>query len=751
MSFDIQVKLYYILGLVAAVGACLEYVFVTFQVASREQKALQVMSTCTVLLSLGDAITIVTQNPNSCAIGLLVSYFGGAFIGYGFIMLLGLLAHVEIPFWTKCTMIVGNGFFIAMEVLNSKTQLMYKKTDYDIVSYGANLRRVEYGPVFNVYIVWYFATMLVPILILILCALKQRHVFKSMFKCLLLYTIAGFVAFGSFIVSTVFKTRYDFSAIGCFLSLAMMLYVVYHYRAFPMAHNSEDTILDSLEDILISYDTRGQFIYANKKAKEIIDPDKRFVYGANLWSMDERITEFMKLEEGDSFSFEGRTYVTEIIDVHRKGKMAAYVKWLRDVTKENTYIEEAVRLKNEADAANQAKSSFLAHMSHEIRTPMNAVLGMDELILRENSNPQITEYAESIKRGGKTLLSIINDILDFSKIEAGKMNIVEDEYYLKNTINDLAEMTKVRAEEKGLKINVLVNPDIPARLYGDEVRVKQIITNLLTNAVKYTEKGSVNLSVDYQMEEDGSLKVIALIEDTGIGIKEEDMDKLYGSFERIENASNHKTEGTGLGMSITLKLLALMGGELKVESEYGTGSKFTAIIPQRALGSEKIGSLEDNLREEKKKETGISSFATKDASVLIVDDNKVNLIVAKSLLKNTGISVDTALSGYECLDKIKKKHYDILLIDNRMPELSGIETLKLILEDKSHMCVGVPTVALTADASEGAKTYFENCGFSDYLSKPINPELYEKMILRLLPGEKVFEANPNEEWNNPRM
>ena len=408
----------------------------------------------------------------------------------------------------------------------------------------------------------------------------------------------------------------------------------------------------------------------------------------------------------------------------------------------------------EARSASQAKSAFLSNMSHEIRTPINAILGMDEMVLRESNETEILRYAEDIRSAGNSLLGLVNDILDFSKIEAGKMDIIPVEYEFASVINDLYNVIKKRAEDKGLSLKLEVDPAIPAILYGDEIRLKQVITNILTNAVKYTEKGSVTLTVkrmDIQNchnrgDEDchgkacfqNPVKLMFAVKDTGIGIKEADREKLFNAFERVDEKRNRTIEGTGLGLNITNRLLALMDSSLSVESVYGQGSVFSFVIAQGISRDEPIGNISERwarTASEHKKYRG--KFTARDARILVVDDTKMNLEVVKSLLKETKIRIDTAESGQEALDLVTQNAYDLIFLDHRMPHMDGIECLERMKVLQNHRCPDAPVISLTANAVSGAREEYLRAGFADYLTKPIDSGKLEDMLIRYLPAEKV--------------
>ena len=401
-------------------------------------------------------------------------------------------------------------------------------------------------------------------------------------------------------------------------------------------------------------------------------------------------------------------------------------------------VEELIKVigaKREAALeANRAKSDFLANMSHEIRTPINAVLGFNEMILRENVDPNVKEFSLDIRSSGNSLLALVNDILDFSKIEAGKMEILPVTYDLSTMLNDLINVIGYRAMEKGLSLRVDIDPTLPHFLYGDEVRIKQIITNLLTNAVKYTEDGFVEMQIEYEQFDDYQIEMTVSVRDTGQGIKEEDIEKLYLPFERLDSTKNRNIEGTGLGIPLTRTLLELMGSKLEIESTYGVGSTFSFVLRQEVENWEPIGALDEAIKKAKVSDTAERRYFTAPAArILTVDDIPINLKVFQSLLKRTKIRIDTANNGMEALAMTRKVKYDLIFLDHMMPEMDGIETYERMKADRFNVNRYVtPVIALTANAVSGAREMYIEKGFEDYLTKPIDSGKLENLLLKYL-------------------
>lgn len=425
-------------------------------------------------------------------------------------------------------------------------------------------------------------------------------------------------------------------------------------------------------------------------------------------------------------------YITEIA-------MAILLK--RNMNQSEKYKDQLLRqnieYKEKAIAASKAKSDFLANMSHEIRTPINAILGNDELILRESKEEDTLDYAKNIKSSSKALLALINDILDFSKIESGKLSIIPVEYNLSTLLSDTYNLLAMRAQEKGLLLKTEVEKIAPSIMFGDEVRIRQICVNLLTNAIKYTKTGEVILKVYTSLGEKELINLVIEVQDTGIGISENNLKYLFNSFNRIDEKKNRNIEGSGLGLAITKQLVELMNGSIQVESILGKGSTFKVTLPQQIVSAEPIGDFKVSSHEDQPKYR--ENFHAPEAKILVVDDVNMNLKVFAGLLKKTQIQVYTAISGEECLKKVNEEKYDIIFLDHMMPNMDGIETYRA-MQAMDTPNSGTPVIMLTANALEGAKEQYMSEGFSNYLSKPIHADQLEKMIQDYLPKHLIKNA-----------
>ena len=376
-------------------------------------------------------------------------------------------------------------------------------------------------------------------------------------------------------------------------------------------------------------------------------------------------------------------------------------------------------------------------MSHEIRTPINSILGMNEMILRENSDKTIGEYSRNIKSSGKMLLMLVNDVLDFSKIEAGKLEINEARFFMSDVLYDVISLIKERADEKNLELKTDIKDGIPNELISDEVRIRQILINLLNNAVKYTDKGTITLFLGGEFKDDG-FELSISVKDTGKGIPENEKDKLFEAFSRADAKANVNIEGTGLGLAIVKSIVDSMKGSIDVDSEYGMGSEFRVKLPVKYLSKAALKSDFMKYGPHFSNEAKGQSFTAPEARILAVDDNQSNLKIVKLFLKRTGIKLNLCSSGNRAAELCREKKYDLILLDHMMPQPDGIETLRIIRNDPASLNKDTKAVVLTANAIAGSRQFYINEGFDDYIAKPIDSDFLEHMVMKLLPKDKVI-------------
>ncbi len=409
-------------------------------------------------------------------------------------------------------------------------------------------------------------------------------------------------------------------------------------------------------------------------------------------------------------------------------------------------VRKSLGQKKEIEALNEAQNHFFSSMSHEIRTPINTIIALNEMILRENINDEVAEDAANIQSASKMLLHLINDILDMSKFASGKMKLTPVVYNPGDMLSEIVGMLWIRAKEKGLDFQVHVSPDIPVELLGDEVRIKQILINVLNNAIKYTQQGSVSLTIEPGETENGSLNVVYSVSDTGIGIKKENIPYLFSAFKRVDEEKNRHIEGTGLGLSIVRQFVDLMGGKITVNSIYTKGSTFIIEIPQKIVTTQKIGEIKiDSESVPGQRREHVAGFEAPEAKVLVVDDNASNLLVVSKLLRETKVQVETVSCGEDALKRTLNQHYHVIFMDHLMPEMDGIECLKAIRSQIGGQCKESKIVVLTANAGSENKVLYEKAGFDGYLTKPITGDILEKELYRLLPRNLAFTTGNGED------
>lgn len=543
------------------------------------------------------------------------------------------------------------------------------------------------------------------------------------------------------------------SAYGMFLTYVIIWFFATRFNAFSITvYNLSQYLFESANTAILIFDEFFRLVLANCYAQELLGVEQIDNQALNeLFESGNEDTEALtdmifREDQGvaEMVSICGQVSCSLNFSVVKDFRSQPYciVCFVYDLTKEKNMMQELVK-------ANEAKSLFLANMSHEIRTPINGILGMDNMLLKECKDENLREYAKNIQSAGQSLLSIINDILDISKIESGKLEILPINYELFSILNDCYNLTKVKIEDKPITLEIQINEKLPTYLYGDEVRIRQIINNFLSNAVKYTQKGKVTFRMDFEKTSEEMINLIISVSDTGIGIKEEDLGKLFESFTRIEEKRNRNIEGTGLGLNLTHNLVELMGGKISVESTYGEGSCFTAKIPQKIIDARPMGNFDKQYQQYiSQSEDNALVFEAPNAKILVVDDVEMNLKVVVGLLKQTKIQIKTVTSGQECLKCVQQNRYDMIFLDHMMPEMDGVETLQNMKKLSENQNRETPVIMLTANAVVGAKEEYIGIGFDDYLTKPIQEIELLEMILNYLPKELIQKAANEDQAAN---
>ena len=689
--------------------------------------------------NVGVLMELGAKDEQSYVVALKMGYLGRMWIGLAFFLLIMELCKIRVPAVVTAVLAGVHAFIYAL-IINIENNTLYYDYKEFVIQDGFPRLLHTGGPFYPVQTIMILGYILVGLIALILTYMREKNPIARkrvmmMFMAVITIGLSYVIYVFKFVpLANVFDTTVFGFAVGTFF----MIVAILRYRMLDTETLARNYVVDELSEGIIVLNEEGSVTYCNNPALRLFpDLAKQSLTGREAANVIERIRFALYCDE--PIKINGRVYTPKANSLIQNGESVGTLYVLMDDTEHYRYMDDLREQKEIADEANKAKSRFLANMSHEIRTPINAILGMDEMILRETGEKDIKEYAEDIQSSGQTLLAIVNDILDFSKVEEGKMEIVPATYETARMINDLVNMTKERAAGKGLEFKVDYDRAIPRLLRGDEIRIKQCALNLLTNAVKYTDKGSISLNIGFAAIDDSKVSLDFIVEDTGAGIRAEDMEDLFSPFKRIDDVKNRSIEGTGLGISITKRLLDLMGSDLKVESEFGKGSKFSFSVVQTSMTVETIGEFERKDEAEKgSKQKYKELFHAPDANILVVDDIKMNITVITKLLKRTRMQIDTATSGPEAIKKAAQHDYDIIFIDHLMPEMDGIETLRHMKETEKEK---EPVyIVLTANAIAGAREMYLNEGFADYVSKPVVGEHLERLIMSYLPPEKLLDT-----------
>lgn len=678
----------------------------------------------------GYLLELFARSEQEAVMAVKMEYLGSSLVATLFMMFITAYCGAKERRWFERLLLLCGCLVIVMVWTSSLHNLYY--TDVSFVQTGAYPHIVlSYGPGFYFYFVmctvipWAYAVGTLIKTMIREKGHKRMRKFKIIMggSCFAIGVLVIYL-FGAF------PEGYDPTPISMALMISTLVFLVWNRRDFDLTRTATDTVLNSLGDAMITLGENREILVCNDKAKQIFP---KLQFARNIEDVERFPICVSDEDKEEQFELAGKYYEGHLRVVRDYEQVIrGYTILIVDVTDTYEHIKELNDMRKKAEEANLAKSNFLANMSHEIRTPMNAVVGMSELIIEECRGQKIYDYACDIKTAALNLLSIINDILDLSKVEAGRMELVEDEYFVQELVQDAINLVQVVAEQKDLEVKVELDKEVPSKLYGDVGRIRQILINLLNNSIKFTKEGFVRLAVTGKYVEEDTYKLQCMVQDTGIGIKEEDLTLIFESFRQLDMNRNRKNEGTGLGLAITKQLVSLMDGDIQVESEYGKGSLFTIQITQKVADKRTIAenSMVKAAVEDKKEQP----FVGEEYKVLVVDDNAINRKLAVAMLRVYGFQIDEADSGKSAIDKVKSQRYDIVFMDHMMPEMDGMEATKVIRSECGETAEGTIIVALTANAIQGAKEMYLENGFDDFLSKPFDRAQMNELLKHWIPG-----------------
>ena len=694
--------------------------------ASYTQKLMLAFLAATLVHNAGYLQELFAKTLNEAMMAIRIEYIGSSIVAVLFMMFICEYCGYKPCIWLERFLLLCSCAVIAMVWTTPFHQLYYKEITYTTEGvFPYVVLTYNFGFYFYV-----LMCAVVPwacsVYILLFYTKREKNLKRNKkFRAIILGAIFAFSVLVLYLLK-IFPEGYDPTAPSLAFLFAVLVLRVWNKNDFDLKRTATETVLDSLGDGMIAVSEDYGVLMYNKMAKELfpaIENHKKLTdipqFPMHILQGDE------KFEAGGKY-YEGHLHTLADAD----GVTRGYSVLIVDVTETYEYIKNLDIMRKKAEAANYAKSNFLANMSHEIRTPMNAIIGMSELIIEESRGRKLYDFACDIKTAALNLLSLINDILDLSKVESGKMELVEAGYSVQKLVKDTVNLVKTTAEKKGLELKVNIAKNVPDHLYGDEGRIRQILINLVNNAIKFTNEGYVEIVVGAKHTDSRHVELLLRVKDTGIGIKEEELPHVFEAFRQLDMQRNRKIEGTGLGLSITMKLVDLMQGTIDVKSVYGEGTSFIIRIRQKIVDDSMI------LDKPEMNENTSRMFEAEQCRILIVDDNRVNRKVVYHMLEQYKFQLDEAENGKEAIQMVSQNKYDMIFMDHMMPELDGIATTRILRKDYKDRIEGTPIVALTANALVGAKEDYLRNGFEDFLSKPFERRQLHQIVAVWVPEEK---------------
>ncbi len=712
--------------------------YVVSRKPTRQQRHLLFLSLALCISFAGYLLELEAETLKEALMAVRFAYLGKPFIVLCQFLFVMQTCKVEISQRTE-SILAGIHAVIVLAVLTcEKHHLFYSSIRFVEDSFFPHLE-LEYGIVYLLHSVLLIAYVAVMIAVCLSCYRKtNKEAEKRQFACLILVNLIALSGF--FIYQSGVAKGYDVTLPACLAASLLLSVLIFRGGISDTLTLAKELAVDALAEGIVVVDHDENILYYNKKAEQIFK-------GISLGKSEQILEDLdgcilgQKTLAREQDIYAASSYMVEKENIYY-GRM--YV--LTDITDSYYYTERVKEqaeimkgLKEQAESANQAKSAFVSNMSHEIRTPMNAIVGLTEVLLRKEWAPEDEKYLLNIQSSGKALLKLINDLLDFSKIEAGKFEICEDTFDIAQMLRDIRVIGATRIGDKKVQLVMDVDETIPRLLYGDGLRIRQVIINIMNNAIKFTEEGSVTVTVKKTRRELERVLLYVSVKDTGQGIRAEDLNRLFDAFTQVDIKKNQGKEGTGLGLAISRQLVEMMGGELSVTSTYGEGSDFYFSLWAGVETEETVGDFAQ-VKEQAPKERmrrEVFSFTAPQAQILLVDDNEINQEVARALMEPFGMQIDLASDGRQALEMVQEKPYDLVFMDHFMPVMDGVEATRRIRALTGERFQRLPIIALTADAVQGVRESFFAAGMNDFASKPVEMKDVARVLRRWLPENKI--------------
>ena len=718
-------------------GICLIFVALLLLIngeGAQEQKLLILIMCGTLVQNAGYLLELTAPTLEAAVTAVTVENVGSAFVPLCYCWFTYTYCYASPP--KKLLGVLGAiNFFILPSVFFNWNGLFYREFQWLSAESGFSYISIAYGPL---YVLFMVTRILIPYVLCIhtlarAIRLRSDQRINRQYQTILAISTMPIIVLVAYVCKL--TKVFDLTPATLAFSMSLVVIVVWSRRNYDFRHLAAEKVLESLGDGVIALDDHDRLVSYNRAAAQIFVSLPTHKLGEDIRVVEDFREEMLNENIPWSFSINRQHYECHskrIVD--ENGRKQGCVILILDMTDIKAYINEIKRVRQQAEKANIAKSEFLANMSHEIRTPMNAIIGLNDIIMEGTGDPAIYAHAKDVKSAAKNLLAIINDILDLSKVEAGKMELVYEDYYLKTVVDEVVGMMDLAASKRGLIMKYECDDTLPCRYNGDEGRIKQILINILNNAIKFTKEGYVRAYVTGRPgEQEGEELITFRVEDTGCGIREEDLEKIFEDFRQVDSKRNRSVEGTGLGLAIVKHLIELMGGSINVESVYGEGTAVSITIPQKIVDPRPIAEVrESHLAEPERAE----AFTAPGVKVLVVDDNLINRKVARGFLKSYAFDLTEAESGPEAIELVRQNRYDIIFMDHMMPVMDGIEAAEIIRRDCGENGTAPAIIALTANAMSGMRERFLERGFQDFIAKPLDRRELGQLLARWVPEER---------------
>lgn len=702
---------------------------------SSEQKLMQYFLIGSLIQNAGYLLELMAPGLDAAIVAVKVQYMGSLVVPISYCYFMFNYCYQKKPAIILNFLTIVDIFILGLVFTCDIHNLYYRQINWLVTEEGHGYLSLDYGPGYWVFLL---CGTVVPyalsIYVLIRACVKYpQYAAERKYRLILALSFLPVVALGSYSMKLTYIYDPTPFTLGTILSIVVIL--IWSRKVYDFSGLAAGILLNSMGDGVIALDEQRRIISFNPAATRIFPELGNHMKGKNIGELKGFPQDMLEKRAKEEFCLNSSFYQGHVEQIPDKsGRNKGYVVLILDVTETRNYIEEIKRVREQAEQANIAKSAFLANMSHEIRTPMNAIVGLSDVIMEESRGRKVYEYACDIKSSSGNLLTLINDILDLSKVEAGKMELVMTKYHVKALVNEVLNMLDIVASQHGLRMQSEFDMSIPCRYLGDEGRIKQILINILNNALKFTKEGFVGISVSGEPGDTEDKEcLIFRIEDSGCGIHEEDIEGIFENFRQVDSRRNRSVEGTGLGLSITKRLVELMQGTIEVESVYGEGTVFTVKIPQEIVDKRLLSEVPE---EEVKREEKLEPFVAEEIKILLVDDNVINRRVARILLQSYGMEIEEADCGQEAINLVRRKRYDIIFMDHMMPQMDGIETVQIIRTECGENGTSPIIIALTANAMGGVREVFLNNGFQAFLPKPLDRRRLHEALLEWIPEEK---------------